>query len=153
MIIAKKPRVETLAKKIHHSSITVTDLEESLEFYKRVLGLEQEGKIEELSFDEEPAKGEFRGADLKLGFLKAGDNTLELIQYMDREGNDYDFNPWDLGVQHIAFVVEDIEKVQKNLEEEGVETLTKKPAEGVLDNYWLYFRDPDGSIVEVMEFY
>lgn len=138
-------------KRIDHSEITVKDLDKSVEFYQETLGLKPAGKTE-MHITE---KGRFQGAKMKIAFLQAGEDRLELIQYLNPKGKESDLNPWDRGAQHTAFEVVGIRKMYEDLKKKGVNFLS--PPQDFKDKNtdvtWVYFKDPDGGLIELMEFH
>ena len=56
---------------LDHCSITVRNLEESVKFYEKYLGLNKIGNFE-LTID---AEGDLKNVRLKIAFLKAGDGN------------------------------------------------------------------------------
>ena len=136
-------------EKIQHSAITVKDLEESVKFYQDFLGLEKIGEID-LSVDQE---GFFKGIDVHIAFLKAGDDELELVEYKTPEAErKNDLKPWDTGAQHIAFKVTELQSLYTEYKDK-IDFLSKPidyKTEG-MHTLWTYLRDPNGAIVEISE--
>lgn len=138
---------------IHHSSVSVSDLDRSLAFYRDSLGLKllytSEGGGEETS------RGVgLKGAKMRLAVLEAGDDTIELIQYVTPEGKPYKLQPCDIGSMHIAFRVSDVHKMCEELKRKGVK-FNAQPIEikdGSMKGWlWTYFKDPDGAQLELVE--
>ena len=138
---------------VHHHSIAVTNLDNSIRFYRDTLGMKLlftgESKGDELS------RGVgVKGASLKLAVLKAGNSTIELIQYVTPKGKPYDRLPCDVGSMHIGFKVSDVHKMFDDLTKKGVKFNTppneikKGPMKGWI---WTYFKDPDGAQLELVE--
>jgi len=143
-------------KGMHHVGITVSDLERGIDFYHGVLGL---GFVNEPSpvFDDPalgPAVG-VPGAALRQVSLALGDGTLELLQYVKPPSPvDAPLAQNALGAQHVAFLVEDIHATKAELEAKGVEFYSDVNAvdDGVLAGWrWVYFADPDGNALELVE--
>jgi catechol 2,3-dioxygenase-like lactoylglutathione lyase family enzyme len=55
-----------------------------------------------------------------------------------------------VGAAHLAFVVGDIQAAYEELTAEGVEFLSE-PNTDRYGERWVYFRDPDGITVELMQ--
>ena len=143
-------------KAMHHVGITVSDLERGIDFYHGVLGL---GFVNEPSpvFDDPelgPAVG-VPGAALRQVSLALGELTLELLEYVRPESPIESPLPQNaLGAQHVAFLVEDIHAKKAELEAKGVEFYSEVNVvdEGVLAGWrWVYFSDPDGNALELVE--
>ena len=151
-------------KGITHLGITVTNLEKSIEWYKDVLGFEL------VSYDPEPYEDEREGNGVGLGrivfkwctFDAGGGQLLELIEYIYPESTSKPPRPCDKGCNHISFMVDDIKAWIQNLTEKGVEFNYKSVVDnftpitvdgGVFDGVtWIYFKDPDGISLELMEY-
>lgn len=94
-------------EKIHHVAIIASDYEASRRFYTEVLGLPV------IRENYRPERGDYK-VDLKLG-----DCELELFCVSGApERPSY---PEARGLRHLAFQVEEIEKVIEELEAKGVE--------------------------------
>jgi catechol 2,3-dioxygenase-like lactoylglutathione lyase family enzyme len=110
-----------MIKNVHHTCITVSDLEQSIEFYRDVLGLElvMTEESERSGDDRSKALGVAK-AKVKLAIFRAGDAQVELIEYATAKGRPYDRNNNDVGAMHIAFQVEDIDVVYQRMVDHGV---------------------------------
>jgi glyoxylase I family protein len=119
-----------LAQRLHHASFPVTDLARSMDFYGRVLGLEQ--------IERPPLP--FPGA-----WYRAGACEVHLI--VPFEGTDIGrpagtLNP--LAV-HTAFAISDYAAVRERFAREQIEVLELGAEVGQM---WV--RDPDGNIIELI---
>ncbi|NLF12659.1 MAG: methylmalonyl-CoA epimerase [Anaerolineaceae bacterium] len=140
---------------VHHTCITVSNLERSIAFYRDFLGLE-------LLFTEESERSQddrsralgIAGAKVKLAILKAGEARVELIEYVTAGGRPYDRQVNDVGAMHIAFQVENIDEVYRRMVDHGVR-FTAPPATipaGPMAGWrWTYFFDPDGVSLEIIQ--
>jgi catechol 2,3-dioxygenase-like lactoylglutathione lyase family enzyme len=143
-------------KAIHHIGITVPDLDRAIEFYKGVLGLEFVNEPSPVFDNPElgPAVGVPGGA-LRQVSLGLGDAVVELLEYTQPPApNERPLPQNGLGAQHLAFLVEDAEAKKAELEAHGVEFLSEVNVvdEGVLAGWrWVYFRDPFGIVLELVE--
>ena len=138
---------------LQHTSFTVSNMSRSLAFYRDVLGLQ-------VVFDSVEAGAEFKGpeldnltgcpgSELHIVFLKINEDLLELIQYTPKgkplEGN----KASDTGSAHICLKTESIQALYKKLSENGVSIHYPPQNLGGVDV--MYFRDPDGIIIESMQ--
>ncbi|MGV8145183.1 MAG: methylmalonyl-CoA epimerase [Alkaliphilus sp.] len=106
-------------KKVDHIGIAVKNIEESLKFYKDVLGIECTG-IEEVSEQK-----------VKVAFLPIGDTELELLESTDKDGPIARFiEKKGEGMQHIAFQVDNIEEAIQEMINKGVRMIDEKPRYG-----------------------
>jgi catechol 2,3-dioxygenase-like lactoylglutathione lyase family enzyme len=143
-------------KALHHVGITVRDLEASIRFYHDVLGLEFSNEPSPWFDGEELASAVgVPGAILRQVSLRAGDTTLELLEYRNPPSTTTSpLKPNDRGASHIAFLVDDIEAKKAELEARGIEFYSSVNVvdEGVLAGWrWVYFEDPDGYPLELVE--
>jgi catechol 2,3-dioxygenase-like lactoylglutathione lyase family enzyme len=140
---------------VHHTCITVSDLERSIAFYRDTLGLEliMTEESERSGDDRSKALGVAR-AKVKLAILRAGEAQVELIEYVTVQGRPYDRNNNDVGAMHIAFRVDDIDAAYRRLVDHGVR-FTAPPATipaGPMAGWrWTYFFDPDGVSLEIIQ--
>ena len=123
--------------KIDHISINVTDINKSLDFYGRVLGLKQQQTVD---------CGDF---DITYFALPDG-SRLELFDYHGKNRN----NPHEeseVGLRHIAFQVEDVAAHEKLLKAEGVSITLSTCDLPNLGARVLLFLDPNGVTLEFCE--
>lgn len=121
-----------------HTSITVKDLETSLAFYQRWLGLELE------------RRHKIPSNRAEIAFLKCPTTgtLLELTHWWDRTDAD-----WTEGdeLDHLAFHVEDVAALVKEARQAGVE-IAKEPYNLPGSTSKLAFLlDPNGIWVELIE--
>ncbi|MDO4392869.1 MAG: VOC family protein [Bacillota bacterium] len=121
--------------RIDHIAVTVKDVEKTLDFYTRVLGMEHEM------------------CDGVQHALRFGHQKINLHTYKG------EFQPAaqcpEYGSQDLCFIVDDdIEDVKADIESKGVEIV-----EGIIDQEGalglmksIYFRDPDGNLIELAEY-
>ena len=114
----------------NHFNFNVLDLEKSLDFYKKALDLEPVRK-------KEAEDGSFQ-----LVYMGDGETgfTLELTWLRDRK------EPYNLGECefHLAFHVDDYEKIHKRHEEMGC-ICYENPSMGIY-----FITDPDGYWIEIV---
>lgn len=140
---------------IHHAGLIVRDLDRSIAFYNGVLGFPFQSEPSPWFDGEELAEGVgVPGARLRQCCLLVGDDVLELLEYANLEPSDGPVHQNHLGAMHVAFRVDDVAAVQAQLEAEGIEFLSSSHVvdEGVLAGWrWVYFHDPDGIPLELVE--
>jgi catechol 2,3-dioxygenase-like lactoylglutathione lyase family enzyme len=118
-----------IARAVHHVSLTVRDVEASRAFYEGLLGL---------ATIERPDLG------LPGVWYQSGAAQIHLIQAP--EGADTGRPPGSLTplANHLAFEIDDYEKVLDTLEARNVEVVRTSPGIGQM---WI--RDPDGHVIEL----
>lgn len=148
---------------IDHVGVTVPDIEEATTFFKKAFNAKISYDNKKLS--DEPLQGE--DVEKTLG-LKSGakvihmrmlsfDNgsSLELFNYKNTDQKEPVIAS-DLGVQHFAFYVVDIQQAAKKFVEAGGELLTK-PGEllGIVEGGagdFVYGRAPWGMLLELLSY-
>ena len=120
---------------INHITINMTDIEKSLDFYGRVLGLE---KLNEVNMGDHYIRY----------FALPGGVKLELVEYF-YETVPAEYSEVDAGMfRHVAFEVDDIFKAEEELKKEGVK-ITEGPAYSEqLGCYFMLFEEPNGCQLE-----
>lgn len=140
---------------VHHTCITVRDLDRSIAFYRDLLGLELVLTEEsERSSDDRSDNLGVSNAKVKLAILRTGEARIELIEYVTARGRDFDRRNNDVGATHIAFQVDDIEAAYHSLLDQGVRFTappTTIPAGPMKGWKWTYFFDPDGVSLELIQ--
>ena len=145
---------------VHHFSFSVTNLDRTVEFYTKVLGLtlqsRNRNKYDTLGlalFGNKWGLNQ-QHADLELAVIDIGGTRVEFIEYKDPKAQPYHKNPSIAGSAHLAFWVDDIEETRMKLEAAGVEfhyPIESFMEDGKVEWKWCYFRDPDGIILELVE--
>jgi catechol 2,3-dioxygenase-like lactoylglutathione lyase family enzyme len=129
--------VELKIRNIDHIAINCIDIEKSLDFYGRILGLKQLQTVDCGDFD-------------ILYFALPNGSRLELFDYhgknrtASREEN-------GSGLRHVAFQVEDVAAHEKLLKAEGVEITLSTCELPNLEARVLLFLDPNGVTLEFCE--
>jgi catechol 2,3-dioxygenase-like lactoylglutathione lyase family enzyme len=138
-----------------HFSFTVSDLNESLHFFRDLLGLEATPTI---LVETEGVRQIIGMADarLKISLVKIPDGkNIELIQYLSPTGIRQDLSTCNTGVAHIAFNVQGIEGMYEDLKAKGVEFVSAPvwaPGNDGTGKWAVcYLRGPDGITLEFIE--
>ena len=134
---------------VHHTGITVSDLDRSIDFYGK-LGFEPEEVLVEEGEEVERGVG-VPGAKLRSTILVGpADSRLELIQYLEPAGPSAPHPNNGVGAAHICVQVEDVDAAVAELREDGVEFLTE-PITHEAGIRWVYAKDPDGITAELLQ--
>jgi methylmalonyl-CoA/ethylmalonyl-CoA epimerase len=129
-------------EKIDHIGIAVKSIDEILEFYRDVLGIEPVG--EEIVEEQK----------VKTAFLPVGDSEIELLESTSPEGPIARFiEKKGEGIQHLAFRVDNIEKALKELKEKGFRLIDEKPRYGAggAKIAFLHPKATKGVLIELCE--
>ncbi len=144
-----------------HFSFTVSDIERSVDWYTRVLGLELVHRQRQDNEYTRKLVG-IRDAVLEIAqFVVPGvpparsSHMLELVQYVAPEGRNPGVLPTnDVGVAHLALMVTDIHERHRRMSEEGV-AFRNPPVEITAGanqgGFACYFHDPDGITLELLQ--
>lgn len=124
---------------LHHIDLAVRDPEQSLEFYKAVLG--------PLGASEAVRYSTYRGTE-EVAYLSIGGQYLGLRQ---ADGGEHRY--YDVGIEHFAVFVDDRDEVDETYQrclKLGVRIHFPPQEDRDEPGYWaLFFFDPDGIRVEV----
>lgn len=145
---------------VHHFSFSVTNIQRTIDFYTRVLGvkLQSQGrnKYETLGTALFGTRWGINQphADLELAVMNIGGTRVEFIEYKDPKTQTYHKNPSIAGSAHLALQVDNIIETRRKLEEAGVEfhsPINTYMESGKIEWKWCYFRDPDGIVLELVQ--
>ncbi|MHC1604962.1 MAG: VOC family protein [Candidatus Methanofastidiosia archaeon] len=135
--------------KINHIAICVKDLTLSTRFYRDVLGLEVvfDHPLQGKQFDKVTGISGFNVVFAVLSDKITGIN-VELVEFK----NPFEEKPSSFN--HIAFEVEDVDKLYQKLTGMGIKTVSEPvtlsyPHPKIDGKRFFYFPDPDGNIIEV----
>jgi catechol 2,3-dioxygenase-like lactoylglutathione lyase family enzyme len=149
----------TPVRAIDSISMTVGDMDRSLEFYRTVLKFEMVSDTEVAGDDFEHLYGVF-GARVRVVTLRLGGETLKLEEFIAPRGRPIpvDSHSNDGWFQHVAIIVRDMDRAFAWLRSQHVEFASTGPqvlpqwnpsAGGIVA---FYFRDPDGHSLEILHF-
>jgi lactoylglutathione lyase len=124
-----------MKSKFTYVGIRVTDLQKSIEFYTKLLGMKVTGRGKN-----KQTKGEFAGLQSeKDGFI------LELNYYEKDSPYNTKYTVGE-GLDHLAFKVDDLDKALEEARSAGHRTILEMKADS---SRWAYIEDPDGIWIEL----
>jgi methylmalonyl-CoA/ethylmalonyl-CoA epimerase len=129
-------------KKLEHVGIAVADLDEAVNMYRTVLGMEPDEIVDV------PERG------MRIAFFTLGEVQLELLASTGEDSNIAKFlarrGP---GMHHLAFLVDDVAAALERLKERGVQLIDEEPKRGGRGNRiaFLHPRAMGGVLVELCE--
>jgi catechol 2,3-dioxygenase-like lactoylglutathione lyase family enzyme len=117
----------------------VSNLDRAIEFYTEKMGF----ILRSRSTNEEQQE--------EFCFLTSEGTTLELISDMKKSYREKQKirRPY---CPHICFATDDMEKTLKELRTKNIE-IVRGPLEIEGEETWVYFSDPDGNVLEYIEWY
>ena len=125
---------------IEHIGIAVINLEESIEYYEKVLGLTCYA-VEEIPDQK-----------VRTAFFKVGDSKIELLESTDPEG------PIGLfiekkgpGIHHLAFAMDNVAESLKHAADQGVRLIDEVPRKGA-EGLQIGFLHPKSTLGVLTEF-
>jgi catechol 2,3-dioxygenase-like lactoylglutathione lyase family enzyme len=138
-----------------HISITVRDMDESLAFYRDILGMKvvKDGILAGERMDEALSLKDVRA---RMVWLEAGEGPcVELLHFMHPAGRRLGRNENDTGIGHVCFEVEDLKDAYEYIRSKGVRVafFPETPTVGgILDGYYsFHMLDPNDVNIELKE--
>ncbi|MHB1583339.1 MAG: VOC family protein [Acidimicrobiales bacterium] len=133
-----------------HVGLTVSDLDRSVAFYRRVLGMELRS-VTEVDSDAFGRLTANPGARLRTALLGSGDFLLQLVEYTAGGGAVLELDHRHVGSPHLSFWVDDAAARRTELLGWPEVRVTSELASVVPGIRSFYVADPDGVPVELIE--
>ena len=139
---------------IHHTALSTPDLDRLVRFYRELFGFEVEFDFPwdetNLAFRRTHAVAETAG---RVVMISNGAHRLEIFEYRKPEPrpDHAERANADLGLSHFCFQVTDLEKEYERLRAAGMR-FQSPPVEQTSSVVNCYGRDPDGNLIELIEF-
>lgn len=148
-----------MLRAITHIGITVSDLERSIRFYRDTLGLHLTGRMTMEGAEADALFG-MEGCRVRLAYLSAPEGgaaapSVELIEFAEGiRSVPTGFST--TGISELCLTVSDIDEAFHRLSQAGVRFLSEPQtfdftAQGFGRSRAVYFRDPDGTILELLQ--
>ena len=132
----------------HHVGITVTDLEETLAFYREVLDLSVADRFSVGGEAFADAVG-VDGASADFAHLEADGARIELVEYDPEARGSPAAGLNQPGAKHVGLSVDDLDAFFASLPED-VPTISE-PRTTESGTRILFIRDPEGNLIEILE--
>src|SRR5919108_5729721 len=129
-----------MLQQIDHIGIAVKNLDETVAFYRQVMGLEV-SSTEVLN-------------DMKIAFLRIGDSELELLEDLTPDGAiARHVAKRGEGMQHMAYRVDNIEQALRDMRAKGVALIDEQPRAGARNARvaFLHPKSTKGVLIELVE--
>ena len=124
-----------MKSKFTYVGIRVTNLQRSIDFYTKVLGMKVKGrgKVDQTKGETVGLESEKDGFSLELNFYEK-DSPFNTKYFVGE------------GLDHLAFNVDNLDKALEEAKKAGYKTVLEMKADG---SRWAYIEDPDGIWVEL----
>jgi methylmalonyl-CoA/ethylmalonyl-CoA epimerase len=128
--------------KIDHIGIAVNSMDEGKKFWSEILGLDFNG--EETVVEQKVNTGFFPVGESEVELLESTAPDGPVAKYIEKKGT---------GVQHVAFVVEDVAAALEELKAKGVALIDQVPRRGAGGKQiaFLHPKATGGVLVELCE--
>jgi glyoxylase I family protein len=138
---------------LNHTSFTVSDISESIEFYNVVLGLKLLDVSRRSQIFSQSVTGIY-GAHLEVAYFEINNTRLEIIEYISPEHkNKIDTMTCNIGSAHICFNVDLFDEFVDKLRINNVKfsgDICQIPDGPNKGKKVLYFEDPDSNTIEII---
>jgi catechol 2,3-dioxygenase-like lactoylglutathione lyase family enzyme len=127
-----------MGKFLDHIAVEVGNINKSIKFYKTIFGFKPKG-IRGIAEEEQQ----------EFCFLEKDGILLEMVCDLKKKGSEKREVPENL-LPHICFITNDLNKTMKKLKQQKIKII-RGPLrkEGV--STWLNFTDPDGNVIEYIQ--
>ena len=141
-----------MIKRLEHMALSVSNIQESLAFYRDLLGFEFVRQLDCAPDSELGVVVGLPGCSAKIAHLMCGETMLELFEYADPRGmpTASGLRQADHAFVHIGLQSTDVRGDYRDLQSKGVEFISE-PVEFRPGVWIVYFYGPDGEIVELRE--
>ena len=137
---------------VHHTALSVADLDRTIGFYRDVLGAEVCSEFGwESGADVLDGILSLKSCAAKVAMIRLGNLYFEIFEFSSPEAakQDFDRPVCDHGYTHISLEVDDIEKEYERLKAAGMVFHCEPQFMGEVAA--TYGRDPDGNVIELMQ--
>ena len=130
-----------MAQHVNHVAIAVKDMDEALDMYGSLFGLDP------LEVEDVEDQG------VRAALLKVGGSQVELIQPLDTESGVAKFiERRGPGLHHVCFEVDGLQDALDRLDEEQVQLIDRSPRQGLAGMIaFLHPRSTGGTLIELVE--
>lgn len=139
--------------RLHHAAISTPDLDRAVRFYTELLGFEEAWSFawDSGSTDADALTG-LQGSAARAAMLKLGESFLEIFEFSSpTPAPGAPQRPvCDHGITHVCLQVQDLHSEYERLAAAGMQFHSRPLTQE--SGYVIYGRDPDGNVVELLEF-
>ncbi len=135
----------------HHTGISVSDMDQALEFFCGLLGFEVEWDMDHRGGEALSKVVGLGDVDVRIVMLAGYGVRVELLHYYSPAGKAIARRQCDYGLVHIALQVKDIHSLYGQLVARGASF--NCPPQKLRPGVWAsYMQGPDGIVVELVEY-
>jgi methylmalonyl-CoA/ethylmalonyl-CoA epimerase len=129
------------ARHVNHVCIAVSDIDDTLRFYRRTFGV---GAAEVVELEDQGVRAALvRVGGSQLEFIQPSEPSGGVARFIERRGE---------GVHHVAFEVEDLQGQLNRLAADGVQLIDTEPREGLSGSIaFIHPRATRGVLIELVE--
>ncbi|MBI2867589.1 MAG: VOC family protein [Chloroflexi bacterium] len=136
---------------LNHVSLTVSNLERTIEFYQKCFGFHV-ARRGDYSGPLVEALMSFKDASIAVAFLRTGSIALELIEFRSPKGKGTKPPPMnEAGSPHLGLLTKDARADYQRLSAMGVRFDSEPVVNYRTGTYTVMLRDPDGIPIELIE--
>ncbi|MFH1242176.1 MAG: VOC family protein [Pseudomonadota bacterium] len=141
-----------MVKELLHVGIGVRDIEESARFYTEIMGMVEEYRTRNVGEKISQIVG-VANADIDVCVVQKNNLRIELLDYKndDLKRQEIHKRQDELGLIHLAFSVDDVEKEYQRIKALGFEFNAPPMVARENGPKITYFRGPDNVIIEIFE--
>ena len=140
-----------MIENIRHTGIVVEDVEKSLRFYRDLLGFKITKQMEESGayIDNMSSLKGIKVITIKMTLPDR--QMVELLKYHSHPREQKPRDSCEVGISHIAFTVDNLDKEYARLKKEGI--VFNAPPQRSPDGYAkvTFCRAPEGTLIELVE--
>lgn len=149
-----------MIKEILHVGLTVSNLDNSIKFYRDILNLDLQGQMV-MEGEETDKLFNMKGIKVNVAYLNGSKNMLcppvELIEFTNADVEKTSLKLNGISIAELCFKVDNIDEEYKRLKELGVKFISEPQyfdlsSQGFGKSKAVYFYDPDGIILELIEY-
>ena len=139
--------------RFHHAAISTPDLDRCVRFYKEVVGCEEAWTFDwDTGSEEADAMTGLTDSAARAVMLKLGESFLEIFEFSSPSPRTRESERpvCDHGITHICLQVQDLPAEYERMKSSGMHFHSPPLTQD--SGYVIYGRDPDGNVVELIEF-
>lgn len=142
---------------VNHVGITVKNLDKAIPFYEALFGVKV-ANVDQIGGKRMAAVQGLDDTLIKYANVHLGNINIDILEYVEPESSTASYSNEQVSAMHMCFEVEDIQAAVGRLKKLGIEPegepMYFTEADGLksgLGTGVVYFRDPDGVHLELIE--